>query len=552
MDLETYARVSALLDCGDRAGARVELESCGLVHVADLLQLLDGEEVSTYPHLPTFLASSLPAQTYRKQQQQQREEECALSEFIPQRCLVAQTDLHHKRRAIMDANVVLPKPLSFPALRLSQRTDQGESPLPRVQRLPVYISTMWLGCNVLSRETTDWIERQQQQQAKDDDDEAKEETIFATIREFGPTSAVIAALAEWFGISPELVLNICANSSLHALEHGNIRNPHTKLDSFHKLFCPSCLVFDCAVHGPGAFPLKRLASEVRVAEDTSASHCARLFPGDRDKAKRLLQAFDLASSSTDAAAEPFRPRTPDNNCANEEGFASNWHIPCDHSGECTAKNGCACAKSKRKCLDLCACSRETCGKNRFQGCRCHPSSSTTATTCTLSDSDVCTCVQTGRICDPIRCQCQCNCFVGQVALGTTPRVAVGLSSVHQGGWGTFAAQPIAQHEFIAIYHGEVIDQREVKHRLDKNQCNGMFYLFDLGAAREGKVYDLDAFRKGSILKYTNEAKGLGANCIVSVLYGADGRPNVCLFARKAIAQGEELTFDYGPKSNVLE
>ncbi|KAH9257707.1 hypothetical protein BASA81_004165 [Batrachochytrium salamandrivorans] len=526
LDLETYAKINTLLDCGDRAGVRRRLENCGLIHVADLLQLLDGsEEVSSYPHLPSFMASSHPAQAYRKQQKEYAS--ATLSDFIPQRYLAAQTDLHRKRRAILKENVVLPKPLPLPALQLSKSTDRGEFPLVRVNRLPVYVSTMWLDCNVLSRETTDGVE--QQQVKEEDDDEAKEETIFATIREFGPTSVVITALAEWFRISPELVLQICANSSLHALEHGNICNPHTepKLDSFRKLFCPSCLVFDCLMHGPGAFPLKRLASEVRVAEDKFASHCARLFPRDRNKAKRLSQVFGLASSSsTGSAAEflpqSFRPCTSEhNNNGKEEEeeeenqFSSDWHIPCNHFGECTAKNRCPCVKSKRKCLDCVRARVKRAGKTDSKAVVATRPLPPTAT-CTLSKTDSCTCVRMGRICDPNRCQCQCNCFVGQVALGKTQRVAVGLSSIHQGGWGAFASQPIAQYEFY---------------------CH-----------LPRRVYDLDAFRKGSILKYANEAKGLEANSFISVLYSGDGRPNICMFAHKAIAQGEELTFDYGPKS----
>jgi len=121
----------------------------------------------------------------------------------------------------------------------------------------------------------------------------------------------------------------------------------------------------------------------------------------------------------------------------------------------------------------------------------------------------------------------------------------GRSGLHS--WGVFAARPIAAGDAVAEYTGVVVSQT-VADRLQRlHTAEGRAdYLFRLSR------HDvLDGTRCGGAARYVNHS--CEPNCITQrVAGGADARVGrrgagmlrVWLYARRAIAAGEELTYDY--------
>lgn len=221
--------------------------------------------------------------------------------------------------------------------------------------------------------------------------------------------------------------------------------------------------------------------------------------------------------------------------------------PCDHDGPCTIENGCVCKKAGANCEKYCGCSYDLC-TIRFDGCRCKASCTTGA----------CPCAASGRECDPELClSCGAGvhpCFIegmkrdseslmlyrmcGNVALrrGERKRVAIGRSDVQ--GWGLFICEPAAKNELIIEYKGEVISNEEAERRgvvYDKLGCS---YLFDLA-----NDLVVDSTRLGNAVKFMNHSDEKTSNCFPEIKV-VDGEQRIGLYARRSIAPGEELTFDY--------
>jgi SET domain-containing protein len=104
---------------------------------------------------------------------------------------------------------------------------------------------------------------------------------------------------------------------------------------------------------------------------------------------------------------------------------------------------------------------------------------------------------------------------------------IGASSIH--GRGLFAARAIAAGERIIEYTGERIAKAESTRR----QTGGFTFLMELDES-----FDLDGDQPDNPARFINHA--CAPNCEVIVEHG-----QVWIRAAKAIAAGEELTFDYG-------
>ena len=112
------------------------------------------------------------------------------------------------------------------------------------------------------------------------------------------------------------------------------------------------------------------------------------------------------------------------------------------------------------------------------------------------------------------------------------RIQVRRSGIH--GRGVYAVQDIAQGETIVEYLGEVItwDEAQARHPADPAQPNHTFY-FSIDAARV-----IDGGVRGNSARWINHS--CDGNCEAEERNG-----RIYIVARRHIAAGEELHYDYG-------
>lgn len=105
------------------------------------------------------------------------------------------------------------------------------------------------------------------------------------------------------------------------------------------------------------------------------------------------------------------------------------------------------------------------------------------------------------------------------------------------GWGVRTKLPIAKGTYILEYVGEVVTEREFKQRMGSIYLNDTHhYCLHLDG---GLV--IDGQRMGSDCRFVNHS--CEPNCEMQK-WSVNGLSRMVLFAKKAIEQGEELTYDY--------
>lgn len=121
--------------------------------------------------------------------------------------------------------------------------------------------------------------------------------------------------------------------------------------------------------------------------------------------------------------------------------------------------------------------------------------------------------------------------------GATALVRCAGSAIH--GRGVYARAAIADGTRIIEYTGERITKAEAQRREEKRLArlrrggDGSVYIFNLNART-----DLDGRKGGSVARFINHS--CAPNCRAEQIRG-----RIWIVARRDIAAGEELTFDYG-------
>ncbi|KAM6506545.1 hypothetical protein FSOLCH5_013519 [Fusarium solani] len=239
--------------------------------------------------------------------------------------------------------------------------------------------------------------------------------------------------------------------------------------------------------------------------------------------------------------------------------------PCSHEGPCTLEN-CICVQYGYLCEKYCGCTVENCAY-KFTGCACHSQGKT----CLSKQKDrPCVYVQLNRECDPDLCGtcgvleradpenaedellhatgCQ-NCSLQR---GLTRALALGQSQLEGVGYGLFAAEFIAQGDFIIEYVGELIThdegvRREARRGDVFDEESNISYVFTL---LENEGIWVDAAIYGNLSRYINHASEKsdgdkrGCNITPRILY-VNGEYRIKFTATRDIQAGEELFFNYG-------
>lgn len=237
--------------------------------------------------------------------------------------------------------------------------------------------------------------------------------------------------------------------------------------------------------------------------------------------------------------------------------------PCSHEGPCR-RGVCGCVNRGLLCEKFCGCTLECCAY-KFNGCACH----SRGDNCHAKQKDKpCICLMLNRECDPDLCgscgvleaadpagdiqhvqvstkTCQ-NC---ELQSAKSKAVTVGTSQLEGVGYGLYAAEPIAQDEFVIEYTGEVIMADEGTKRTERrrdifNPDSHMSYIFTL---LEHEGLWVDAAGYGSMSRFINHAPErdtVACNITPKIVY-VNGEFRIKFIALRDIRVGEELFFNYG-------
>ena len=237
--------------------------------------------------------------------------------------------------------------------------------------------------------------------------------------------------------------------------------------------------------------------------------------------------------------------------------------PCHHEGPCTAANGCPCVSAGSHpvlCERFCLCTADECAL-KFTGCACHSSGKTCIQR--QKEGRPCICVQLNRECDPVLCKgCGAReradpenaydeqlhatgCQNVPMQRGAPRTVLLGKSQLEACGYGLFAAEDIAQDEFVIEYTGELISHDEGVRREHRrgdvfDEENKVSYLFTL---LEQEGIWVDAAMYGNLSRYVNHASD-NCNIMPRIMY-VNHEFRIKFLAVRDIKAGEELFFNYG-------
>ncbi|GBG74473.1 hypothetical protein CBR_g18883 [Chara braunii] len=110
------------------------------------------------------------------------------------------------------------------------------------------------------------------------------------------------------------------------------------------------------------------------------------------------------------------------------------------------------------------------------------------------------------------------------------------SKIHE--WGLVALEPIEAGDLVIEYVGELIRRKVSDFREKKYEAMGIgsSYLF-----RIDDDYVVDATKHGGLARFINHC--CEPNCLTKII-SVEGQKKIVIYSKRAIAPGEELTYDY--------
>jgi SET domain-containing protein len=120
-----------------------------------------------------------------------------------------------------------------------------------------------------------------------------------------------------------------------------------------------------------------------------------------------------------------------------------------------------------------------------------------------------------------------------------PKIRRKKSKLH--GFGVFAVDAITKNKRIIDYAGELITNKQSETREDRYLRNGCIWVF-----RVNRNWSRDANVRGNVARFVNHS--CSPNCWIEV----DGKTRtIWIRASRAIAAGEELTYDYNTEGDKI-
>ncbi|KAF2231156.1 SET domain-containing protein, partial [Viridothelium virens] len=221
--------------------------------------------------------------------------------------------------------------------------------------------------------------------------------------------------------------------------------------------------------------------------------------------------------------------------------------PCSHEGSCEEAQ-CRCYKKKITCEKTCACPPDC--ERRFRGCQCAQKGKV------CFQNPHCDCYRLNRECDADLCgTCGAaevldpvNRYTKEIAKGRCANVHIqrnlpkrtllGHSEVQ--GFGLYMGEPVKAHEYIGEYKGEVITKGEADRRGAIYAHLATNYLFSLN-----KEQEVDSTKAGNKMRFVNNSEREETmNCYAQTML-CNSVARIGMYARRDIAVGEELFFNYG-------
>ena len=149
-----------------------------------------------------------------------------------------------------------------------------------------------------------------------------------------------------------------------------------------------------------------------------------------------------------------------------------------------------------------------------------------------------------------KCTCDLSCANRVTQKGGIRTLEV--FSTENKGYGIRSSKHISSGHFVTEFIGEVVRVIEAKKRLEMLTENDSCFIIVLKEhAGDSKTFItcIDATLKGNESRFINHS--CEPNLIMLPVRVNSVVPRLCLFSQKEIAVGEELTYDYGGRSEVL-